>query len=120
MRLEEIEAKISEGMEKVANPSPEYFLNGEVAAASLNAFSRIIQLKHPKVIVGSKLITIQSVVLLLSVSELLKHIKNKYKTPAENIFPHVVDDFIFEGKQNALAEIKRLRYCKSKQGSNFA
>jgi len=111
--LEEIEAKINEGMEKVANPSPEYFSNGEVAAASLNAFSRIIQMKHPKVVVGSKLITIQSAVFLLSVSELLKHIKNKYKTPGENIFPRVVDEFILEGKQNAMVKLSDFDIAKA-------
>ncbi|MDD1742544.1 MAG: hypothetical protein LUQ47_04340 [Methanotrichaceae archaeon] len=111
--MEEIETKIKQGMEKVAEPSSDDFLAGEVAAASLNAFSRLVQLKHPKVIVEGKFFAIQSTVFLLSVSELLKHIKNRYKTPGENIFPRVVDEFIFEGKPNALQKLRDFEIAKA-------
>ncbi|MCJ7445941.1 MAG: hypothetical protein MUO26_15710 [Methanotrichaceae archaeon] len=113
VRFEAIDARIKEGMEKVAKPSPEEFPTGEVAAASLNSFSRLIQLKHPNIIIEGKLIVIQSTVLLLSVSELLKHIKNRYKTPGENIFPRVVDEFILEGKTNALRKLSDFDVAKA-------
>jgi hypothetical protein len=113
LRLEEIETRIEQGMEKVAEPSSDDFKNGEVVAASLNAFSRLIQLKHPKIIVEDKFFAIQSTVFLLSVSELLKHIKNRYKTPGENIFPRVVDEFIFEGKTNALQKLREFDIAKA-------
>ena len=52
---------------------------------------------------------------LVSIGELKKAIKNRYKTPGQNIFPEVVDDFIFSNSKEAL---DRLRTFDSAQAAS--
>jgi len=77
--------------------------------------ARVIKLRNPKIITTENKIEILGPVFLLSVAELKKAIKNRYKTPGQNIFPEVVDDFIFTNSKEAL---NRLRTFDSAQAAS--
>jgi hypothetical protein len=79
------------------------------------ASARVIKLRNPKIITTENKIEILGPVFLLSVAELKKAIKNRYKTPGQNIFPEVVDDFIFTNSKEAL---NRLRTFDSAQAAS--
>ncbi len=78
------------------------------------ASSRVVKLRNPKIIAAENKIEILGPVFLVSVAELKKAIKNRYKTPGQNIFPEVVDDFIFSD----IKDLKRLRTFDSAQASS--
>jgi hypothetical protein len=79
------------------------------------ASARVVKFRNPKIITAENKIEILGQVFLLSVGELKKAIKNRYKTPGENIFPDVVDDFIFSNSKEAL---NRLRAFDSAQAAS--
>jgi hypothetical protein len=79
------------------------------------ASARVVKLRNPKIITTENKIEILGPVFLVSVGELKKAIKNRYKTPGQNIFPEVVDDFIFSNSKEAL---NRLRTFDSVQASS--
>lgn len=79
------------------------------------ASARVVKLHNPKIITTENKIEILGPVFLLSVGELKKAIKNRYKTPGQNIFPEVVDDFIFSNSKDAL---NRLRTFDSAQAAS--
>jgi hypothetical protein len=79
------------------------------------ASARVVKLRNPKIIAAENKIEILGTVFLVSVAELKKAIKNRYKTPGQNIFPEVVDDFIFSNSKEAL---NRLRTFDSAQASS--
>ena len=79
------------------------------------ASARIVKLRNPKIITTENKIEILGPVFLVSVGELKKTIKNRYKTPGQNIFPQVVDDFIFNNGKEAL---NRLRTFDSAQAAS--
>lgn len=78
------------------------------------ASSRVVKLRNPKIIAAENKIEILGPVFLVSVAELKKAIKNRYKTPGQNIFPEVVDDFIFSDSK----DLKRLRTFDSAQATS--
>ena len=79
------------------------------------ASARIAKLRNPKIITTENKIEILGPVFLVSVAELEKSIKNRHKTPGQNIFPEVVDDFIFSDSKEAL---NRLRTFDSAQAAS--
>ena len=79
------------------------------------ASARVVKLRNPKIITTENKIEILGPVFLVSVAELKKAIKNRYKTPGQNIFPEVVDDFIFSNGKEAL---NRLRTFDSAQAAS--
>jgi hypothetical protein len=79
------------------------------------ASARVVKLRNPKIITTENKIEILGPVFLVSVGELKKAIKNRYKTPGQNIFPEVVDDFIFSDSKEAL---NRLRTFDSAQAAS--
>jgi len=79
------------------------------------ASTRGVKLRNPKIITAENKIEILGPVFLVSVAELKKAIKNRYKTPGQNIFPEVVDDFIFSNEKEAL---NRLRTFDSAQAAS--
>ena len=79
------------------------------------ASARVVKLRNPKIITTDNKIEILGPVFLVSVGELKKAIKNRYKTPGQNIFPDVVDDFIFSNSKEAL---NRLRTFDSAQAAS--
>ena len=79
------------------------------------ASARVIKLRNPKIIAAENKIEILGPVFLVSIGELKKAIKNRYKTPGQNIFPEVVDDFIFSNDKEALS---RLRTFDSAQATS--
>lgn len=79
------------------------------------ASARVVKLRNPKIITVENKIEILGPVFLVSVAELKKAIKNRYKTPGQNIFPEVVDDFIFSNSKEAL---NRLRTFDSAQAAS--
>jgi hypothetical protein len=79
------------------------------------ASARIVKLRNPKIITTENKIEILGPVFLVSVAELEKSIKNRHKTPGQNIFPEVVDDFIFSDSKEAL---NRLRTFDSAQAAS--
>jgi hypothetical protein len=78
------------------------------------ASSRVVKLRNPKIIAAENKIEILGPVFLVSVAELKKAIKNRYKTPGQNIFPEVVDDFIFSDSK----DLKRLRNFDSAEATS--
>lgn len=70
------------------------------------ASARVVKLRNPKIITTENKIEILGQVFLLSVGELKKAIKNRFKTPGQNIFPQVVDDFIFNNSKEALNKLR--------------
>jgi len=87
---------------------PSRKIGGKVSA-------RVVKLRNPKIITTENKIEIFGPVFLVSVGELKKAIKNRYKTPGQNIFPQVVDDFIFNNGKEAL---NRLRTFDSTQAAS--
>lgn len=79
------------------------------------ASARVVKLRNPKIITTENKIEVLGPVFLVSVGELKKAIKNRYKTPGQNIFPEVVDDFIFSDRKEAL---NRLRTFESAQAAS--
>jgi hypothetical protein len=79
------------------------------------ASARIVKVRNPKIITTENNIEILGPVFLVSVGELKKAIKNRYKTPGQNVFPEVVDDFIFSNDKEAL---NRLRAFDSAQAAS--
>jgi hypothetical protein len=79
------------------------------------ASARVVKLRNSKIITTENKIEILGPVFLVSVAELKKAIKNRYKTPGQNIFPEVVDDFIFSNSKDAL---NRLRTFDSAQAAS--
>jgi hypothetical protein len=79
------------------------------------ASARVVKLRNPKIITTENKIEILGPVFLVSVGELKKAIKNRYKTPGQNIFPEVVDEFIFSNGKEAL---NRLRAFDSAQAAS--
>jgi hypothetical protein len=79
------------------------------------ASSRVVKVRNPKIITTENNIEILGPVFLVSVGELKKAIKNRYKTPGQNVFPEVVDDFIFSNDKEAL---NRLRAFDSAQAAS--
>ena len=79
------------------------------------ASARVVKLRNPKIITAENKIEILGSVFLVSIGELKKAIKNRYKTPGQNIFPEVVDDFIFSNSKEAL---DRLRTFDSAQAAS--
>lgn len=79
------------------------------------ASARVVKLRNPKIITTENKIEILGPAFLVSVAELKKAIKNRYKTPGQNIFPEVVDDFIFSNSKEAL---NRLRTFDSAQAAS--
>ena len=51
------------------------------------ASSRVVKLLNPKVITSENKIEVMGPAFLISLAELKKAIKNRYKTPGRNIFP---------------------------------
>ena len=78
------------------------------------ASARVVKLRNPKIITTENKIEILGTVFLVSVAELKKAIKNRYKTPGQNIFPEVVDDFIFSDSK----DLKRLRTFDSAEATS--
>jgi hypothetical protein len=74
----------------------------------------VVKLRNPKIIAAENKIEILGPVFLVSVAELKKAIKNRYKTPGQNIFPEVVDDFIFSDSK----DLKRLRTFDSAEATS--
>ena len=79
------------------------------------ASARAVKLHNPKIITTENKIEILGPVFLVSVGELKKAIKNRYKTPGQNVFPEVVDNFIFSDDKEAL---HRLRAFDSAQAAS--
>jgi CRISPR/Cas system endoribonuclease Cas6 (RAMP superfamily) len=79
------------------------------------ASARVVKFDNPKIITTENKIEILGPVFLVSVAELKKAIKNRYKTPGENTFPEIVDDFIFNNSKEAL---NRLRTFDSAQAAS--
>jgi hypothetical protein len=79
------------------------------------ASARVVKFRNPKIITTENKIEILGPVFLASVAELKKAIKNRYKTPGQNIFPEMVDDFIFSNSKEAL---NRLRTFDSAQAAS--
>jgi hypothetical protein len=79
------------------------------------ASARVVRLHNPKIIAAENRIEILGPVFLVSIAELKKTIKNRYKTPGQNIFPEIADDFIFNNSNDAL---NRLRNFDSAQAAS--
>jgi hypothetical protein len=79
------------------------------------ASARAVKLRNPKIITNDNKIEILGAVFLMSVAELEKAIKNRFKTPGQNIFPEIVDDYIFSNRKEAL---NRLRNFDSAQAAS--
>jgi hypothetical protein len=76
---------------------------------------RVVKLRNPKIITAENKIEILGLVFLVSAAELKKAVKNRYKTPGQNIFPEVVDEYIFSNGKDAL---NRLRTFDSAQAAS--
>ena len=77
------------------------------------ASARAVKLHNPKIITTENKIEILGPVFLVSVGELKKAIKNRYKTPGQNVFPEVVDDFIFSNDKEALNRLRDFDSAKA-------
>ncbi len=69
------------------------------------ASSRAVKLFNPKIITEENKIEILGPVFLISVAELKKSLKNRYKTPGKNIFPEVVDDYVYKNGMDAMSRL---------------
>jgi len=90
---------------------------GDLATEKMGgkAFSRVIKLQNPKIITSDNKIEVMGPAFLISLAELKKAVKNRYKTPGRNIFPEVVDDFVFKSGMDA---INRLSSFDSSQAAS--
>lgn len=97
--IQEISNLIDKEVESITLAATSDQLSREIGG---KASSRVVKLRNPKIITTENRIEILGTVFLVSVAELKKAIKNRYKTPGQNIFPEVVDDFIFSNNKDAL------------------
>ncbi|MCK9587412.1 hypothetical protein, partial [Methanothrix soehngenii] len=79
------------------------------------ASSRVVKFLNPKVITSENKIEVMGPAFLISLAELKKAIKNRYKTPGRNIFPEVADDFVFK---NGMDAINRLSNFDTSQAAS--
>jgi len=75
----------------------------------------VVKLLNPKVITSENKIEVMGPAFLISLAELKKAIKNRYKTPGRNIFPEVADDFVFK---NGMDAINRLSNFDTSQAAS--
>lgn len=110
--IQEISNLIDKEVEAITLASTSDPPSGKIGG---KASARVVKLRNPKIITAENRIEIQGSVFLVSVGELKKAIKNRYKTPGQNTFPEVVDDFIFRNSKDAL---NRLRTFDSAQAAS--
>ena len=110
--IQEISNLMDKEVEAITLASPTDLPSGKIGG---KASARVVKLRNPKIITGENKIEILGSVFLVSIGELKKAIKNRYKTPGQNIFPEVVDDFIFSNSKEAL---DRLRTFDSAQAAS--
>jgi len=110
--IQEISNLIDKEVEAITLSATSDILSRKIGG---KASARVVKLRNPKIITTENKIEILGPVFLVSVGELKKAIKNRYETPGQNIFPDVVDDFIFSNSKEAL---NRLRAFDSAQASS--
>ena len=110
--IQEISNLIDKEVEAITLSATSDILSRKIGG---KASARVVKLRNPKIITTENKIEILGPVFLVSVGELKKAIKNRYETPGQNIFPDVVDDFIFSNSKEAL---NRLRTFDSAQASS--
>jgi hypothetical protein len=110
--IQEISNLIDKEVEAITLAATSDLLSRKIGG---KASARVVKLCNPKIITTENKIEILGTVFLVSVGELKKAIKNRYKTPGQNIFPEVVDDFIFSDSKEAL---NRLRTFDSAQAAS--
>ena len=100
--IQEIASLLDRELEAIKLSLPE---DGASEKIGGKASSRVVKLQNPKIITQENKIEIMGPVFLISLSELKKAIKNRYKTPGRNIFPEVVDDFVFKNGMDAISRL---------------
>lgn len=100
--IQEISSLLDRELEAIKHSSPSDLATEKIGG---KASSRVVKLLNPKIITSENRIEVMGTVFLLSVAELKKAIKNRYKTPGQNIFPEVVDDFVFKNGMDALSQL---------------
>ena len=110
--IQEISSLLDRELEAIKLSLPE---DGASEKIGGKASSRVVKLQNPKIITQENKIEIMGPVFLISLAELKKAIKNRYKTPGRNIFPEVVDDFVFK---NGMDAISRLSSFDSSQAAS--
>jgi hypothetical protein len=99
----EISSLIDKEVEAIALASPYELPSRKIGG---KASARAVKLRNPKIITTENKIEILGTVYLVSLAELGKAIKNRYKTPGQNVFPEIVDDFIFSDRKRALSRLR--------------
>jgi hypothetical protein len=70
------------------------------------AFVRVAKINNAKVVTAENNgIEVLGVATLISVAELVKAVKNRFRTPGENIFPQIVDDYLYKNQREALVRL---------------
>ena len=110
--IQEISSLLDRELEAIKLSLPE---DGASEKIGGKASSRVVKLQNPKIITQENKIEIMGPVFLISLAELKKAIKNRYKTPGRNIFPEVVDDFVFK---NGMDAVSRLSSFDSSQAAS--
>jgi hypothetical protein len=101
--IQEISYLMDKELEAIALASPSDFPSRRIGG---KASARAIKLRNPKIVTTENKIEILGTVYLVSIAELGKSIKNRYKTPGQNTFPEIVDGFIFSDRKEALNRLR--------------
>lgn len=100
--IREISSLLDRELEAIKHSSPNDLASEKIGG---KASSRVVKLLNPKVITSENKIEVMGPTFLISLAELKKAIKNRYKTPGRNIFPEVADDFVFKNGMDAINKL---------------
>ncbi|MDQ1312122.1 MAG: hypothetical protein QG605_661 [Euryarchaeota archaeon] len=100
--IREVSNLLDRELEAIKHSSPNDLASEKIGG---KASSRVVKLLNPKVITSENKIEVMGPAFLISLAELKKAIKNRYKTPGRNIFPEVADDFVFKNGMDAINKL---------------
>lgn len=103
--IQELSSLLERELEAITLAAPSPSADAASRRIGGKASARVMKLFNPKIITQENKIEILGPVFLISVAELKKAVKNRYKTPGRNTFPDVVDDFVFKSGMEALGRL---------------
>jgi len=106
-KIGDLSGLIDEEVAKItATPLSDQISDAVVTRVGGKALTRVVKINNAKVVTAENNgIEVLGISTLISVAELVKAVKNRYRTPGENIFPQIVDDYLYKNQREALARL---------------
>lgn len=112
--MQKVQLEIKNGLEKLNGGSQPSFSDDAVVGGGEKVFSRLVRLKDPviKTQDGDEIAIIGNIY-MMSVAEMLKRLKNNYKTQGVNEFPLIVNKILFERSTQGLSRVGDIDLAKA-------